>query len=67
MHDQLVDGRVLKMVCVLDEDTRECLVIVPASRLRTQDVFLTLSGLMRIYCKPETFEATTGRSSLGAR
>jgi len=55
------------MVCVLDEDTRECLVIVPASRLRTQDVFLTLSGLMRIYCKPETFEATTGRSSLGAR
>jgi len=32
VHDQLVDGRVLKMQCVIDEYTRECLAmeVVPA-------------------------------------
>ncbi|MBB3196873.1 hypothetical protein FHS28_004298 [Roseateles terrae] len=31
VHDQFVDGRVLKMLCVLDEHTREGLAIVRAS------------------------------------
>ncbi len=60
VHDQFVDGRVLKMLCVLDEHTRECLAIVPASRLRSQDVILTLSRLMRLYGKPEHIRSDNG-------
>lgn len=60
VHDQFVDGRVLKMLCVLDEHTRECLAIVPASRLRSQDVILMLSRLMRISGKPEHIRSDNG-------
>lgn len=52
MHDQLVDGRALKMLCVIDEYTRECLAIEVGAGLRSQDVILTLSRLMRLYGKP---------------
>jgi transposase InsO family protein len=31
VHDQLVDGRVLKLLCVVDEYTRECLAIESAA------------------------------------
>jgi len=60
VHDQFVDGRVLKMLCVLDEHTRECLAIVPASWLRSQDVILTLSRLLRVYGKPEHVRSDNG-------
>ena len=43
VHDQLVDGRALKMLCVIDEYTRECLAIEVGASLRSQDVILTLS------------------------
>jgi len=52
VHDQLVDGRSLKLLCVLDEYTRECLAIEVGASLRSQDVILTLSRLMRLYGKP---------------
>jgi hypothetical protein len=52
VHDQLVDGRALKMPCVIDEFARQCLDIEAAARLRSQDVILTLSRLMRLYVKP---------------
>ncbi|KWH25748.1 integrase [Burkholderia cepacia] len=52
VHDQLVDGRALKMLCVIDEYTRECLAIEVGASLRSQDVILTLSRLMRLYGKP---------------
>ena len=35
------------MLCVLDEHTGECLVIGVGKSLRSQDVILTLSRLMR--------------------
>ena len=41
VHDQLVDGRALKMFCVIDEYTRECLAIEVGASLRSQDVILT--------------------------
>lgn len=50
----------LKMLCVLDEHTLEFLTIVPASRLRSQDVILTLSRLMR-------FSVSDQRSHLDRR
>ena len=52
VHDQLVDGRALKMLCVIDEYTRECLAIEVGASLRSRDVILTLSRLMRLYGKP---------------
>nr|WP_321850414.1 hypothetical protein [Burkholderia diffusa] len=50
--DQLVDGRALKMLCVIDECIRECLAIEVGASLRSQDVILTPSRLMRLYGKP---------------
>ena len=46
-HDQLVDGNVLKLLCVIDEYTREGLAIEVGASLRLQNVILTLSRLMR--------------------
>lgn len=59
VHDQLVDGRVLKMLCVLDEYTRECLAIEVGASLRSQDVILVLSRLMRRYGKPAYIRSAT--------
>lgn len=36
VHDQLVDGRTLKLLCVIDEYTRECLAIEVGASLRSQ-------------------------------
>ena len=78
VHDQLVDGRALRMLCAIDEYTRECLTIEVAARLRSQDVILTLSRLMRLYGKPAyirsdngaeftaAFRGTPRRNSFGA-
>lgn len=41
VHDQLVDGRALKTLCVIDEYIRECLTIEVDASLRSQDVSLT--------------------------
>lgn len=60
VHDQLVDGRSLKLLCVLDEYTRECLAIEVGASLRSQDVILTLSRLMRLYGKPAYVRSDNG-------
>jgi len=60
VHDRLADGRVLKLLCVLDEDTRECLAIEVGKSLRSQDIILTLSRLMRIYGKPAYIRSDNG-------
>jgi hypothetical protein len=52
VHDRLANGGQLKLLCVLDEYTRECLAIEVGKSLRNQDVILTLSRLMRIHGKP---------------
>lgn len=60
VHDQLVDGRVLKLLCVIDEYTRECLAIEVGASLRSQDVILTLSRLMRLHGKPAHIRSDNG-------
>jgi hypothetical protein len=52
VHDRLANGGILKLLCVLDEHTRECLAIEVGKSIRNQDVILTLSRLMRLYGKP---------------
>jgi transposase InsO family protein len=60
VHDRLANGSQLKLLCVLDEYTRECLAIEIGKSLRNQDVILTLSRLMRIYGKPAFIRSDNG-------
>ncbi len=67
VHDQLVDGRVLKLLCVLDEYTRECLAIEVGASLRSQDVLLVLSRLMRQHGKPAHIRSDNGAEFTAAK
>lgn len=60
VHDRLADGRVLKLLCVVDEYTRECLAIEVGRSIRSQDVIVTLSRLMRLYGKPACIRSDNG-------
>jgi transposase InsO family protein len=60
VHDRLADGRMIRLLCVLDEHTRECLAIEVARSLTSQDVILVLSRLMRQYGKPEHLRSDQG-------
>jgi transposase InsO family protein len=67
VHDQMVDGRSLKLLCVIDEYTRECLAIEVGASLRSQDVILTLSRLMRLYGKPSFVRSDNGAEFTAAK
>lgn len=67
VHDQTVDGRSLKLLCVIDEYTRECLAIEVGASFRSQDVILTLSRLMRLYGKPAFVRSDNGAEFTGAK
>lgn len=67
VHDQMVDGRALKLLCVIDEYTRECLAIEVGASLRVQDVILTLSRLMRLYGKPAFVRSDNGAEFAAAK
>lgn len=60
VHDRLASGTALKLLCVLDEHTRECLAIEVARWIRSQDVVLTLSRLMKLYGKPQFIRSDNG-------
>jgi putative transposase len=60
VHDRTANKRTLKLLCVLDECTRECLGIEVARSIRSQDVILTLSRLMRLYGKPAYLRSDNG-------
>jgi transposase InsO family protein len=60
LHDRTADNRAMKLLCVLDEYTRECLAIEVGRSIRSQDVILTLSRLMRLYGKPAYVRSDNG-------
>ncbi len=60
VFDRLASGTTLKMLCVLDEHTRECLAIEVGRWMRSQDVILTLSRLMKLYGKPAYIRSDNG-------
>jgi hypothetical protein len=64
VHDRLANGGALKMLCILDEHTRECSAIEVGKSLRSQDVILALSRLVRIYGKPAYIQFDMARSLL---
>ena len=55
------------MLCVIDEYTRECLAIEVGASLRSQDVSLTLSRLMRLYGKPAFVRSDNGAEFTAAK
>jgi len=53
--------------CVLDEHTRECLAIEVWASLRSRDVILTFSRLMRLYGKPAYVRSDNGAEFTAAK
>jgi transposase InsO family protein len=60
VHDRFADTRAFRMLCVLDEHTRECLAIEVARSITSQDVILVLSRLMRLHGKPAFIRSDQG-------
>jgi putative transposase len=60
IHDRLAKGTAPKLLCVLDEHTRESLTIEVGRWIRSQDVILPLSRLMKLYGKPQHIRSDNG-------
>lgn len=60
VQDRTRDGRVLKMLVVVDEFSRECLAIEVARRLKSQDVLAVLADLFVRYGPPEHIRSDNG-------
>ena len=60
VHDRTRDGRVLKMLAVVDEFSRECLAIETARRLKSQDVLAVLADLFVRHGPPEYIRSDNG-------
>lgn len=67
VHDQLVVGLALKLLCVIDEYIRECPEIEVDASLRSQDVILILSRLMRLYGKPAFVRSDNGAEFIATK
>lgn len=67
VHDRLASQRTIRLLCVLDEHTRECLAIEVATSLTSQDVILTLTRLMRLYGKPAYIRSDNGAEFTAAK
>lgn len=67
VHDRLAGKRTIRMLCVLDEHTRECLAIEVASSLTSSDVILTLTRLIRLHGKPEHIRSDQGAEFTATR
>lgn len=60
VQDQTRDGRRLKMLCVVDEHTRECLAIHVARRIRAEDVIQVVAGLVKERGAPAHLRSDNG-------
>jgi transposase InsO family protein len=60
VEDRTASGSKLRLLTVLDEHTRESLAIEVGRYMRSQDVILTLSRLMRLYGKPQFIRSDNG-------
>jgi putative transposase len=67
VHDRLATQRTIRLLCVLDEHTRECLAIEVARSITSQDVILTLSRLMKLHGKPQFIRSDQGAEFTAAR
>ncbi|ADM09210.1 transposase orfB [Parvularcula bermudensis HTCC2503] len=60
VQDRTHDGRVYRMLCIIDEFTRECLSIRVERRLNSQNVLEELSQLFLIHGPPENIRSDNG-------
>lgn len=60
VQDQTHDGKVFRMLCVIDEYTRECLAIRVERRLNSRDVIDTLGELFVHRSPPEYIRSDNG-------
>jgi transposase InsO family protein len=60
VQDRTEDGRVFRMLCVIDEFTRRCLAIVVARRLRSDDVLQCLTDLFVEHGPPQHIRSDNG-------
>lgn len=61
IEDRLADGSTFRMLCVLDEFTRECLGIYVARTIRAADVIRVLQVIMDVHVrKPEFIRSDNG-------
>jgi transposase InsO family protein len=67
VHDRLAGKRTVRLLCVLDEHTRECLAIEVATSITSTDVILTLTRLMRLYGKPQFIRSDQGAEFTATR
>jgi putative transposase len=67
VHDRLADKTNLKLLCVLDEHTRECLAIEVARSMSSMTVIQTLARLMRLHGKPTFIRSDQGKETATVR
>ena len=60
VQDQTQDGRAFRMLTVVDEFTRQCLAIVTARKLNSDDVLHCLTELFTIHGPPEHIRSDNG-------
>ena len=60
VSDQLIDGRRLRILVVVDDCTRECLALVPDTSISGNRVARELDRLMVAYGKPTTIVSDNG-------
>ncbi len=60
VQDRTHDGKVFRMLCVIDEFTRECLAIRVERRLNSRDVLDTLGELFLEHGPPEHIRSDNG-------
>lgn len=60
LFDRLAEGRPFKTLSVLDEFTRECLGILVATTIQTQDVIAFLDGILRKRSSPVFLRSDNG-------
>ena len=59
-HHPLAEGRLLRILALLDEYRRECLALLVARRLNSRDVIETLSDVMLWRGIPEQIRSDIG-------
>ena len=60
MHDELLDGRKMRVLTVIDVFSRECLALEARKTFRGTDVAAILSELLAQHGKPETIQCDQG-------
>ena len=60
MQDRTDDGKAFRMLVVIDEHSRECLAIMVARRLRSDDVMACLTNLFTRHGVPDHIRSDNG-------